>query len=159
VDIDLIIAGAAQGEGYAEEEFAVDPDEIVTPITQVGDLWQLGRHRLLCADALKAESYEQLLQGEKAQMVFTDPPYNVAVNGHVCGSGKIKHEEFVMASGEMSETQFTEFLTGVFSQIVRFSADGSIHFHCMDWRHIHELMTAGRAVYSQLKNLCVWAKT
>jgi DNA modification methylase len=159
VDIDLIIAGAAQGGDRAEEEVAVDPDEIVTPVSQVGDLWHLGRHRLLCADALKAESYEQLLQGEKAQMVFTDPPYNVAVNGHVCVSGKIKHEEFVMASGEMSETQFTEFLTGVFSQLARFSADGSIHFHCMDWRHIHELMTAGRAVYTQLKNLCVWAKT
>ena len=159
VDIDLLISGAVESEVGAEDEVPLDPDEIVTPVTRIGDLWRLGRHRLLCADALKAESYEQLLRGEKAQMVFTDPPYNVAVNGHVCGSGKIKHEEFVMASGEMSEAQFTEFLTAVFSQLARFSADGSIHFHCMDWRHIHELMTAGRAVYTQHKNLCVWAKT
>ena len=155
VDIDLIIAGAAQGEADAEEEIAVDPDEGVTPVTRLGDLWELGPHWLLCADALKAESYEQLLQGQKVQMVFTDPPYNVPVNGHVCGSGRIKHEEFVMAAGEMSEPQFSEFLTTVFSQLARFSIDGSIHFHCMDWRHIQELMTAGRAVYSQLKNLCV----
>jgi DNA modification methylase len=160
VDIDLILSGAAHSEASAENELpVVDPDEIVVPVTRVGDLWQLGRHRLLCADALRADSYQRLLQGEKAQMVFADPPYNVPVNGHVCGSGRIKHEEFVMASGEMSEAQFTEFLTAVFSQLARFSTDGSIHFHCMDWRHIQELMTAGRAVYTQLKNLCVWAKT
>jgi DNA modification methylase len=92
-------------------------------------------------------------------MVFTDPPYNVPIDGHVCGLGKIRHRDFAMATGEMSEAGFTGFLERVFRNLADHSSNGALHFVCMDWRHIGEVITAGKAVYSELKNLCVWAKT
>ena len=92
-------------------------------------------------------------------MVFTDPPYNVPIDGHVSGLGSVKHREFAMASGEMSETEFTKFLTDVLGNLAKFSADGAIHYVCMDWAHLRELLNAGHAVYDELKNICVWAKT
>ena len=113
---------------------------------------------ITCGDATDPEVYRILLNGEKAQMVFTDPPYNVPVNGHICGLGKVQHGEFVMASGEMSEEEFVRFLTDVTANLAAFSCDGSIHYVCMDWRHLGELLAAGRASYSELKNLVVWNK-
>ena len=98
------------------------------------------------------------MRGDEAQMVFADPPYNVRIDGHVCGLGQIKHRSFEIASGEMTEAEFTDFLGKVFDNLTRFSVDGSIHFVCMDWRHIYELLTAARTVYTEVKNLCVWAK-
>ena len=91
-------------------------------------------------------------------MVFTDPPYNVPIDGHVCGLGRVRHGEFVMASGEMDEEQFTSFLTTVLRNLAAHSQDGSVHYVCMDWRHMGELLAAGRAAYTELKNLCVWNK-
>ena len=142
----------------ASGEAPVEIDEKATLVSEVGSLWQLGDHRLICGDATDPEVYRRLLDGEKAQMVFTDPPYNVPVNGHICGLGKVKHDEFVMASGEMSEAEFTAFLTTVSRNLASFSDDGSIHFVCMDWRHMGELLAAGHAAYSELKNLIVWNK-
>ncbi len=98
------------------------------------------------------------MDGRKARMVFTDPPYNVPIDGHVGGSGKVKHREFAMAAGEMSKQAFIEFLTKACRNLADFSEDGSIHFICMDWRHVEELTTAGNAVYNELKNLIVWVK-
>jgi DNA modification methylase len=98
------------------------------------------------------------MDGEKAQMVFTDPPYNVRIDGHVGGSGAIKHREFAMASGEMSQAEFTGFLKNSFRNLVEFSVDGSIHFICMDWRHMQEMLAAGNEVYAELKNLITWVK-
>lgn len=83
-------------------------------------------------------------------MIFTDPPYNVAITGHVCGVGKIKHREFAMASGEMT--------TSVFQNLKNFSIDGSLHYICMDWRHMKELIDSGLSIFDELKNLCVWSK-
>lgn len=136
------------------------PEENVSskPVTQLGDVWQLGKHRILCGDALQIESYQKLMGEEKAQMIFTDPPYNVPVQGHICGNGKVKHEEFAMASGEMSQSQFTQFLQQNFTLLAEYSLDGAIHFICMDWRHMGELLSAGHAIYSELKNVCVWNK-
>ena len=90
--------------------------------------------------------------------MFTDPPYNVPINGHVGGLGSVQHREFAMASGEMSQAEFTAFLISVFGNLAEFSVDGSIHFQCMDWRHAEEILQAGKAAYSELKNICVWAK-
>jgi DNA modification methylase len=123
------------------------------------DLWRIGDHFLLCGDALKKDSYVTLLGAQKAQMVFTNPPCNVAIARNVSGLGKVKHREFVMASGEMSTHEFTEFLETAFMRLADFSTDGSIHFICMDWRHIGELLEAATKPYSELKNLCVWSKT
>jgi DNA modification methylase len=124
----------------------------------VGDVWQLGRHRLICGNALDPKTIAVLMDGENAQMIFTDPPYNVRIDGNVCGSGKIKHNEFIMASGEMSQKEFTVFLRTAFENMHAHSIDGSIHFVCMDWRHMSEIIEAGNSVYSELKNLIVWAK-
>ena len=128
-------------------------------VTQPGDLWLLGRHRLLCADATIASSYDRLLGDDHAAMIFTDPPYNVPIDGHVSGLGKVHHREFAMASGEMTPDQFRSFLKTVFTHMAAHSADGAIHFICMDWRHMGETLAAGKTVYSELKNLCVWAKS
>jgi len=98
-----------------------------------------------------------LMDGEKAQMVFTDPSYNVPIAGHVGGSGAIQHREFAMPSGQMSQEEFTAFLRNAFRNL-DFSGDGSIHFVCMDWRHMQEMLAAGGDVYSELKNLIVWVK-
>ena len=124
-----------------------------------GDLWLLGRHRLLCGDATKPADFDLLLAETRAQMVFTDPPYNVPIDGHVCGSGRIKHDAFVMASGDMTAAEFTAFLGQALSNLAAYSVDGSIHFVCMDWRHLEELLAAGGEAYSELKNLCVWNKS
>ncbi|MDP3675445.1 MAG: DNA methyltransferase [Novosphingobium sp.] len=124
-----------------------------------GDIWQMGPHRLICGDARDLAVYQALLGDERAQMVFTDPPYNVPITGHVCGLGEVKHREFAMAAGEMSKAEFTAFLASVLAQLAAYSADGSIHYVCMDWRHIEEIVQAGNAVYTELKNLIVWNKT
>ena len=145
-------------DGTDVSDGEIEPDESGPPVTRPGDLWLLDRHRLICGDALDAGVYSRLLDGKRAQMVFTDPPYNVPIDGNVCGLGKVKHEEFVMASGEMSEAEFTEFLSASMSNLAEFSEDGSIHFVCMDWRHLQEVLSAGKAAYEELKNLIVWNK-
>ena len=154
-EIESLLNGLDEAQP-AEEEVVIDAAAPV--VTQPGNMWLLGKHAIICGDALDQEVYSRLLGDEKAQMVFTDPPYNVPVNGHICGLGKVQHEEFVMASGEMSEEEFTGFLTRVATNLAAFSVDGSIHYVCMDWRHIGELSAAGRSAYSELKNLVVWNK-
>ena len=157
-EIDLFIQNcSSDGIGNVEDE--VEPiDPSIPAVSQVGDLWILEKHLLLCADATKSVSYQQLLGRKKAEMVFVDPPYNVRIDGNVCGSGAIKHREFPMASGEMSEFEFSAFLKASLGNIVNYSADGSIHFICMDWRHLYELLGVVRAIYSEIKNICVWNK-
>ncbi len=127
-------------------------------VTKLGDIWQLGRHRLLCGSALETCSYDVLMGSERAAMLFTDPPYNVRISGHVCGLGAIRHREFAMASGEMDRSEFCAFLSRVFSLAVQHSRSGSIHFVCMDWRHLADLLVATRSIYSELKNICIWTK-
>ena len=127
-------------------------------VSKAGDIWQLGSHRIICGDALERITFERLLQDKHAAMVFTDPPYNVKINGHVCGNGAIKHKEFAMASGEMGSNEFTEFLSANFKLLKEFSKNGSLHLICMDWRHVEEISRAGH-VYDEFKNICVWNKT
>jgi 16S rRNA G966 N2-methylase RsmD len=129
----------------------------VQKVAQLGDLWLLGRHALFVGDALDARSYPALLGRERAQMVFVDPPYNVPIQGHVSGLGKARHDEFVMASGEMSSAEFESFLQTTFQRLVAASIDGAIHFVFMDWRGLKELLAAA-AVYAELKNVCCWVK-
>jgi DNA modification methylase len=123
-----------------------------------GDVWELGPHRLICGDALDPEVVRLLMDGQGARMVFSDPPYNVPIEGHVGNSRKTKHREFAMAAGEMRVTEFTAFLRTAFRNMADTSLDGSIHYLCMDWRHMGEMLAAGQGVYDELKNLIVWAK-
>ena len=126
-------------------------------ISKEGDIWQLDNHRIICGNALEKETYKKLFTNKKANMVFTDPPYNVKVDGHVCGLGKVKHKEFSMASGEMSEEEFQDFLAESFSLLKEYSIKGSLLYICMDWRHIKEIIIEG-SVFDEFKNLCVWNK-
>lgn len=118
----------------------------------------LGRHKIICGDSRQEQVYAQLMGHEKAHMVFTDPPYNVPIDGHVCGAGSIKHREFAMASGEMSPAEFTSFLSHIFGKLRTFSEDGAMHFICMDWRHIMEIQNASLQTGYEAKALCVWVK-
>lgn len=128
-------------------------------VTRRGDLWVLGSHRLLCGDAREAGDVARLMDGERADLIFTDPPYNVRIDGHVSGLGAARHREFAFASGEMSQDQFIAFLTQTLGNMAEAARDGAIAFVCMDWRHMREVLDAGEAVFSELKNLCVWNKT
>lgn len=127
-------------------------------VSHRGDLWHLGDHRLLCSDAREEGDLRALMGRERAEMVFADPPYNVRVKSTL-GRGKIKHREFVTASGEMSSKQYTRFLTNCLEIAAKYSVNGAIHFVCMDWRHMREMLDAGEEVYTELKNLVVWNKT
>jgi DNA modification methylase len=155
-EIDLILQEAAEEEQKPEEESV----EIRSgaPVTKPGDIWLLGDHRLICGDALEESTYSVLMNGQKADVVFADPPYNVKIDGNVCGKGAIRHREFAMASGEMSESEFFDFLCSSFSLLERHSRDGSVHFLCMDWRHAAEVLLAGKKTYDTLLNLCIWMK-
>ena len=155
-EVDLLIGELDVSESDAADEIP-ETDPHRPAVTRSGDLWQIGDHFLFCGDSLKRESYDALLGGSKAQAVFTDPPYNVPIAGHVSGLGKNVHREFAMASGEMTSAEFTSFLKSVFDHLTEFSADGSLHYICMDWRHMREVLDAGS--YAELKNLCIWSKT
>jgi DNA modification methylase len=128
-------------------------------ISKPGDLWVLGDHRLFCGDARRQESFEILLPSERAQLLFVDPPYNVKIRGHVSGNGRVKHREFAQASGEKTSAQFTKFLEESLGLLAEYPVDGAIHFVCSDWRHLDEMLAAGRHTYRELKNLVVWNKT
>lgn len=155
-EIDLLLAGQAE-DNWDEADALPEPDLAAPAVSRLGDLWQLGEHRLLCGDATEPAAYERLLAGAKAQLVFTDPPYNVPIQGHVTGNAR--HKEFAMASGEMSAAAFTAFLTKALGHIAAHSQDGALSYVCMDWRHMGELMVAGCSVAATLINLCIWAKT
>ena len=156
-EIDLMIQGAAPEIDPADEIPEINEDTPV--ISQRGDIWILREHKLACNDACMQESHEKLMVDQQASMIFTDPPYNVPTDGHICGNGLVQHDDFVMGFGEMSTEEFTRFLATVFVLLGRHSLPGSLHYICMDWRHIAELITAGNSVYSSLKNMCVWNKS
>jgi DNA modification methylase len=157
-EIDLHIEGLSTPENKPDPIDELPPFSNLPSITQLGDIWILGKHRVLCRNALESDSYETLMQGTKAHLVFIDPPFNVPIQGHVSGNGTVKHREFEMAVGEMSEAEFIDFLSRVFKFLAKHSISGSIHFVCIDWRHVSEIMAAGKSAYSELKNVCVWAK-
>lgn len=157
VDLVLDLAGESATDEVAPAD--VVPEPPTAPVSHRGDLWSLGRHRLLCGDARNRADYTLLLGNEPVDLVFTDPPYNVPIDGHVCGLGALRHREFAMASGEMSREAFTAFLTQTLSHAASVCRDGAISFVCMDWRHMGELLEAGSAAFTELKNLCVWNKT
>jgi DNA modification methylase len=158
-EIDLRIASLDGVPEQADDPADAMPELSIGPrVSNIGDRWRLGPHRILCGSALDPATFVALMGAERAEMVFTDPPYNVPIEGHASGLGAIHHRPFPMASGEMDRIEFTAFLGQVCRNLAAFSVVGSIHFVCMDWRHIDELLAAGREAYRELKNLCVWVK-
>lgn len=155
-ELDIILEGEAAG---TEETEQVElPGEDTPAVTRPGDLWILGEHRLLCGNALIEESYTRLMEGDQARVVFTDPPYNVPISGHV-RAGASGHREFAMGVGEMSEPAFREFLATSLRGCTSVLREGGIAFACMDWRHVEDLIFAGKSEKLSLINICVWAKT
>ena len=152
-DLDLGVVAADE-----DEEPVVPMIDAGRVVSRPGDLWSIGQHRLYCGNARDSASYEALLAGDLAAMIFSDAPYNVPIHHHVSGLGQVRHREFAEASGEMSPPEFTAFQRAAFRNCVRFSRDGSIHFQCMDWRHMREILDAADGVYTELKQLVVWAK-
>ncbi len=159
-EIDLILAPHDADEDSDDGVDTLPPlPEAGTAVSRLGDLWQLGPHRVLCGDCRDPSVVEQLMGKHQARMVITDPPYNVPIEGHVCGKGKHQHAEFAMASGELSSDEFSRFLRESLTQLAAVSLDGAVHYLFMDWRHTKELMAAAEAVYDSQLNLCVWSKT
>jgi DNA modification methylase len=157
IEIDTILG---HDNGEASEEELELPDDAAVPVSRPGDVWISGKHSALCADGRLRASFEKLLGQDRAQLVFSDPPYNVRIAGNVSGLGRVTHGEFLMASGEMSSADFAHtFLRPAFRRIAEFSEAGAIAFICMDWRHIRELLDAADGVLHELKNLIVWSKT
>lgn len=152
-EIDLVIGDAA----LEDPEPPIPPLDDKDAVSCVGDLWRLDRHRVLCGDARDASSYQALMHGALASLIITDPPYNQKISSLV-GKGTIKHREFAMASGEMSDDEFAAFLAEVMSRCIETSADGSLHFMFMDWKGIGRLLACGERLYTALKNVCVWDK-
>jgi hypothetical protein len=147
----------------AQEAAASDPADAavelpVTPVTQVGDLWLLGKHRALCGSSLNDTHWQRLMAGATASMSINDPPFNVKITGHVCGLGATQHAEFAMASGEMSKSEFTGFLTDFLRLVSKRCQDGAVIDVFMDWRSISELNQALTAAGLTILNLCVWNK-
>lgn len=129
-----------------------------SPLAAGGDLWQAGAHRVLCGDACEPADWAALMARDRAAMVFADPPYNLRISKTV-GRGNIKHREFAVASGDMSPTAFAGFLKTWLRLAIQFSTNGSMHYICMDWRHLSELHGAGQEVFGPLQNLVIWNKT
>ena len=158
-EIDLLIDGPTEAARADPADATLAGAQGGPAVTRPGNLWLLGDHRLLCADALKPESHAKLMAGERARMVFTDPPYNVPIDGQVSGLGRTRHREFAMGVGEMSAAQFTAFLRDALVASASVCIDGAVLYVCMDWRHMRELLEAGDASKLALLNLCVWNKS
>jgi DNA modification methylase len=158
-EIDILIDGLTS----TDEDDCDSADDIPAPavaiqVSKAADLWVLGRNKIYCGNALEAFSFLKLLEGRQANLVFTDPPFNLKIAGFAGGHGSIQHREFGMARGEMTGAQYTDFLSKAFGLLATHSADGSIHFIFIDWRHIPELVEAAKPIYAETKNVCVWAK-
>ena len=156
-EIDMLLSDDAPEDDPADTVAEIDPE--AEPIARQGDIWEVGPHRIACGDARDPVLYADLFAGETVAMVFTDPPYNVPVSGHMGGLGRIQHREFVMASGEMSDSQFHALLETALRNATKHSSPGAVMYACMDWRSIQVLKSAADKTGLEIINLCVWNKT
>lgn len=155
-EVDLILAEA---EGQSDMEDSIpEPRPDLPPVTEPGDVWSLGKHRIHCANSLHEATYRNLMGKNRAAVAFCDPPYNMKIDGCASGNGGIQHREFAMASGEMSEAEFFAFLTKVVDLVARFSTADAVGYFCMDWRQIDNLIRAGKQSYDEFANICAWVK-
>lgn len=155
--IELDLALTLDNTDEVQPEAVHLPPKDHQPCTKAGQLWQCGPHRLLCGDAKNEADLAQLMDGAKADMVFTDPPYNVPIANHVRQNGS-GHREFVEASGEMSSDEFHDFLDQFIKVSVVHSRPGALHYICMDWRHSPALHQVANPHYDAFLNICVWKK-
>jgi DNA modification methylase len=160
---DLGVTGFSSGEIDVVLQSSGDPDDevvpacLAAPVTQPGDVWLLGEHRLICGDCRDEAVLDRLMGGRQADAAFLDPPYNVVIDGNAVAKGR--HANFAMACGEMSPGEFTRFLEASLGACACVSREGAVHFVCMDHRHVAELSSAGEHVYGARLNVCVWNKS
>lgn len=171
IDLDLTLTGfdaheiemvqARPGEkGGAAEKPVPEPDTRGPSTSELGDVWLIGnQHMLVHGDARDRNCYRTLLGGSRADLVITDCPWNLPIQGHVSGLGKARHDEFVMASGEMTRKEFRQFLADFMHQLSLATRSGSVHYLFIDWRHVADMIDIGETIYNQMLNLAVWAKT
>lgn len=163
--LNLELTGFSVGELDTIAAATIDPDDDhvpavpADPVSQAGDIWVCGESRVGCGDLLDSVSLVALMRSEKADAAITDPPFNQKIVGHVGGKGRIKHNEFAYASGEMSADEFTGFLRAGLGAAAAVSKEGAVHFVFMDHHHVEELGAAARAVYGARLNICVWSKS
>ena len=157
-EIDQILELDLPALNVGEDESEIPPFGEVA-VSARGDIWECGHHRLGCGDALDQVFIGSVLASAKADVSFVDPPYNVPIAGFVSGKGRVQHREFVQATSEMSSEQFTAFLARALKVLKESSVPNALIYACMDWRHVFELIGAGRQGGLELFNLCVWAKT
>ena len=151
VEIDVALSIDEPGAGAVETEPAEDLEPIASPRVKRGDVYILGRHAIACGDARDADLISRLTSGRKASVIFTDPPYNVKIDGFVSGLGNTRHGEFAMASGEMTKDDFTAFLAEFIAALIPALHDGAILFVCMDWRHMGISSTPASAMVLSLR--------
>lgn len=155
-EIDLRIQSLDTDDKDADDDFDTSKKQ---PVVCLGDLWSLENHKICCGDSRQGDCYSNLLGDQTASAVFTDPPYNVPINGHVRVKSDHGHREFLECSGEKSASEFEEFLSVTFKHMAKWTAAGGIIYSCMDWRHTEAIQVAGRDSNLKLLNLCVWVKT
>lgn len=165
IDLDVLGFSAVEYDQIVldHEDSSADPADTIPAgsrkaISRPGDVWELGNHRILCGDSREKDDLQRLMGLDRAAVVWTDPPYNLEVKGLV-GRGKIKHAEFAMASGEMESAEFRSFLKLTLGNAADYSLDNAIHYACMDWRHIEDLLAIAREIYAELLNLIAWVKS
>jgi 16S rRNA G966 N2-methylase RsmD len=157
VEVDQIVEDGSSKKDRSDPADDFETPPLETPaVTATVDIWECGEHRLLCGDATDPENYAALMGRDRAEIVFTDPPYNVPNAGHVTKREDVR--EFAMAAGEMSSDEFTAFLLIVFGCIFTCMQAGAVGFFCMDWRHLSELWAAAHPVFGPMRNLIVWVK-
>ncbi len=127
-------------------------------VSKLGDVWVCGDHRVGCGNALDTDFVALVCDGLQANVSFVDPPYNIPIAGFVSGKGRIQHREFVQGAGEMSPEEFTKFLAAALKVLQSVIAPNALIFVCMDWRHLYELLSAGRQNGLALYNVCAWIK-
>jgi DNA modification methylase len=157
-EIDHVLDLDVTQNGVIEDASEIPPLES-SAVTRVGDVWKLGPHIIGCGDALDRRFVEEISKDCQPDCGFTDPPYNVPIDGHATGKGRIRHREFAQAAGEMSSAEYQVFLRKALEVINDTVKRGAILFCCIDWRHAFELLAASRECELELLNICVWCKS
>lgn len=153
-ELDIIMT-PSMGDAQ-EEEAPVDLPKFA--VSQLDDLWILGEHKLLCGDATDPDAYMVLLEGELADVIFTDMPWNIPIKGFASGLGKTKHQDFVQGAGEMSEDEFIAFACDFHELGAKHLVKGGMFYSCIDFRSVHIIMAAGMASGLRHLNTAVWNK-
>lgn len=148
--IDVAISAAAGG-GEREERVADGP-----AVSRVGDVWRLDQHRIACGDACDPSVIATVMAARQAHAVFADPPFGCAIDGFVAGKGR--HREFVMGSGDMSESELSAFFAGFITAMLPHLGRGALAYLVIDWRSCRTLLNAAQPLLGNLLNLAVWVK-